>query len=147
MTKNTHLFNHDILIYEMRKKSIGVAYALWVLLGYFDIHYFLGNRTKVLWRLVPYLVLSSAILWLIFEIAFNIKESIMEGSLPLDPLVSSIVEAIIIIETLWSVFALPLIGYLILWIMWIIDACTLPEQVKRYNIEVLQGITRNANTE
>lgn len=131
MTENTDISNRDMLIYEMRKKSIVVAYALWFFLGTLGIYYFyLGNNVKALWRLIPSVVLSLISLIGIASIDYSNIETILNPY-----------------QAIGETLLIPLIGYVVLWVVWIIDACTLPEQVKRYNAEVLQGITRNTNTE
>ena len=53
MTTDTGFSDQDMLIFEMRKRSTGVAYVLWGLSGTFGGHYFyLGNTKKALWRLI-----------------------------------------------------------------------------------------------
>ena len=63
MTENADLSNQDKLLLETQKKSSTTAYLLWFFLGSLGIHYFyLGNKKKALWRLIPtVLVIGSPI--------------------------------------------------------------------------------------
>ena len=130
MKEHTDLSNRDMLIYEMQKKSAGIAYALWFFLGGWGIHYFyLGNSTRG-WRHIGLNVAGviglmlgwSAIVSWLFGVAYPSSDGDATG--------------------LGAGLFLLLLSYVLLWIMWLVDAFTLHETVNKHNASLLERITR-----
>ena len=118
------LSTEDLLIYEAEKKSIVVAYLLWLFLGGWGAHcFYLGQINKG----ILYVVLSFGFVLLI--VVLSISTSFLHSA-------GSSYAGFVVTPIAVGIF-----------VLWLVDAFTLHEKITKMNLEVLYKIkARRANT-